>query len=748
MRFRAQRLTWWASVGVALLVAGAALLYQPARGASAARTFYVSRSGSNADGLSWGTAWNELSRINWAVVQPGDTLLIDGGLTACPALGPGYNCGMTYNTTLTIGKSGTSSAPITVRLASEGGRNGAAIIDGGITDWTSCAEYTAEPTPPSTGNGTAVRETGIAVGNMQWVVIDGTKWGGIEVRNHKRYGLSLGGSQHVTARYLKLHHNTDPADTTNSSVGITQGWQSQYNTVSRVEIFRNGQDAVRGAGDYFTLEESYLHDTYCNHPDGIQSFVPTSNGDVPDNEGEVRGLTVRRNVFDKIGMQNIFLGENATHNSWNVDVTIHDNLFLNSDYVIKSKHGSSRNWNVYNNTVVNAQEFAVEWCCASPGAQAPMVVRDNIFMNVKNGNTAFYMPTGGGTTTFAGNCLYQTGARNGNITESGTVTGDPRFVNSSLGNFALATGSACAGKGSSITSVSALVALSGAPLPTQPAQPTTTHTTVAPTATRTNVPATSTTAAPTATRTTAPATNTTAAATTTSTTVAPTATKTNAPSTATTTNMPAVTATHTSVPPSTATNVPATATNLPPATATTAPPDGTTVLSFAPAADAYVDASSAGSNFGDSQIVRTYASPEQRSYLRFVVQGVTGRTINRALLRVYANGSSPAGFQLYAVPSAGWSEGGLNFNNRPALGQLLGASGAHNHAVWLTIDVTGYITGSGGYSLAMVTGSTKAVGYPSRESAANQPQLILEVTGEPAVLSQVVYMPMVAGGAP
>ena len=170
MQFKSRQVMGMMSVLVALLAAGAALLYQPAQGASAARTFYVSRSGSNADGLSWGTAWNELSRINWAVVQPGDTILIDGGLTACPALGPGYNCGMTYNTTLTIGKSGTSSAPITVRLASEGGRNGTAIIDGGITDWTSCAEYTAEPTPPSTGNGTAVRETVLYCDCQPWVM--------------------------------------------------------------------------------------------------------------------------------------------------------------------------------------------------------------------------------------------------------------------------------------------------------------------------------------------------------------------------------------------------------------------------------------------------------------------------------------------------------------------------------------------------------------------------------------------------
>jgi hypothetical protein len=188
--------------------------------------------------------------------------------------------------------------------------------------------------------------------------------GGIEVRNHTRYGLGLSGSQHVTARYLKLHHNTDPVDTTNGAAGINQNYRSQHNTVSRLEIFRNGQDAIRAGGDYFTVEESCVHDHYCNHPDGIQSFVPTGNVDVPDDAGEVRGLVVLRNIFDKIGLQTIFLGEKGTHQSWNVDVTIADNLFLNSVYPIKSKHGRSTNWTITHNTFMGATNFG--WSGAAP----------------------------------------------------------------------------------------------------------------------------------------------------------------------------------------------------------------------------------------------------------------------------------------------------------------------------------------------------------------------------------------------
>ena len=51
--------------------------------AAAGTTFYVSRTGSNGDGRSWATAWNELDQIKGGVIQPGDTILIDGGSVAC-----------------------------------------------------------------------------------------------------------------------------------------------------------------------------------------------------------------------------------------------------------------------------------------------------------------------------------------------------------------------------------------------------------------------------------------------------------------------------------------------------------------------------------------------------------------------------------------------------------------------------------------------------------------------------------------
>jgi hypothetical protein len=384
---------------------------------------------------------------------------IDGGAVRCPSLGPGYGCGMVYNSTLSVQASGAPGAPIYITGAFIAGRNGGVIIDGGVTSWPDCG--VGEAGPPAEPNGRGLRAEGIDLNLSQNIVIDGLRWGGIEVRNHTRYGVNFGGSAGVAARYLKIHHNTDPGDSSNGAAGVTLGYQSHHTSLSRSEIFRNGQDGLRVAGDNFTLADSYVHDHYCNHPDGVQAFVPTSNADVPDDAGEIVGLTITRSVFERIGLQAVLLGENGGHQSWASYVTITGNLFLYSPYMIKSKHGNSHNWNIANNTFVAAGHEAIQWCCAQPGAMAPMTIQNNVFVGAGEGATAFNLPTAGGSTTFANNCLDAVGHIGGNIGEAGSVWAGPRFANGALGNFALQAGSPCAGKGAQVFSVGHLLALTG-----------------------------------------------------------------------------------------------------------------------------------------------------------------------------------------------------------------------------------------------------------------------------------------------
>jgi hypothetical protein len=122
---------------------------------STRHTWYVSRNGNNTSGDSWENAWTEMNKIVWNSVQPGDTIYLDGGSKACSSLftatttspyglpspkpGQAGNCGTLYTTTLTLGKSGTVSAPISIRLGQDPDHNGTVVLFGGrLTDLPYC----------------------------------------------------------------------------------------------------------------------------------------------------------------------------------------------------------------------------------------------------------------------------------------------------------------------------------------------------------------------------------------------------------------------------------------------------------------------------------------------------------------------------------------------------------------------------------------------------------------------------------
>ena len=149
------------------------------------------------------------------------------------------------------------------------------------------------------------------------------------------------------------------------------------------------------------------------------------------------------------------------------------------------------------------------------------------------------------------------------------------------------------------------------------------------------------------------------------------------------------------------------------------------LFTFLPSADAYVNAESLTSNYGSSTSLRADASPEVRSYLRFSVQGLNG-TVTRATLRVFANSASSQGCSAHGVSNNTWTESTINFSNAPSVGGALGSSGSFGAGIWISMDVTAYITGNGTYNLALTTPGSTAVSLSSRELGANAPQLIVQ----------------------
>ena len=161
-----------------------------------------------------------------------------------------------------------------------------------------------------------------------------------------------------------------------------------------------------------------------------------------------------------------------------------------------------------------------------------------------------------------------------------------------------------------------------------------------------------------------------------------------------------------------------------PASATTpAPP---TSFTFTPVADTYVNESSPTANYGASTALRADASPINRSYLRFSVQGLGG-PVKSATLRVYANSSSGTGHDVRGVADNTWGERTITYANAPTVDAIVtGSSGGFSVGSWTTVDVTPLITGNGTFSLAITTPSSAAISYASRESGANAPQLVVE----------------------
>lgn len=155
----------------------------------------------------------------------------------------------------------------------------------------------------------------------------------------------------------------------------------------------------------------------------------------------------------------------------------------------------------------------------------------------------------------------------------------------------------------------------------------------------------------------------------------------------------------------------------------TTPPAPSSVT-FAPVADSYVNESSPTSNYGSSTQLRTDGSPLVNSYLRFDVEGLSA-AVTQAKLRIYANTSSSTGYDVRSVADLTWNEMTLTYENAPAFGSVIAASGPFASGAYIEVDVTSLVSGNGLLSLALTGPGATAVSFGSREST-TPPQLIVE----------------------
>ena len=156
-------------------------------------------------------------------------------------------------------------------------------------------------------------------------------------------------------------------------------------------------------------------------------------------------------------------------------------------------------------------------------------------------------------------------------------------------------------------------------------------------------------------------------------------------------------------------------------------------VSFGPEADTYVSSAYPTTSFATTTAVSADSSPKKQAYLRFDVQGLAGRPVVDARLRLYTSDGSNSGGRVFGASSTSWSEA-INWNNRPAVdGPLLGEFGPVATGTFYEVDLGDAIQSDGKVTLAIDSLSSDEVRWASRESTKPPPRLILELESGDAV---------------
>ncbi len=173
------------------------------------------------DGKTWSTAWRKLSDINWSIIKPGDTIILDGGAKA-----------MVYSTGLYVQKDGTPSAPISIVSSTESGHNGQVVISGKTTGLSHGIDLNSHSNVIIAGNKwksirvTYFKGSGVYLGSAsQNDVVQN-----LEVDDNK-YGIAVAGAAHRLAQII-VHDNalniSASLSASNSPTILTNSWVSNY----------------------------------------------------------------------------------------------------------------------------------------------------------------------------------------------------------------------------------------------------------------------------------------------------------------------------------------------------------------------------------------------------------------------------------------------------------------------------------------------------------------------------------------
>jgi hypothetical protein len=166
---------------------------------------------------------------------------------------------------------------------------------------------------------------------------------------------------------------------------------------------------------------------------------------------------------------------------------------------------------------------------------------------------------------------------------------------------------------------------------------------------------------------------------------------------------------------------------------TTTTGGGTTT--FTANADSFVQSDAPTTGHGPDTALYVDSSPTKITYLKFDTSALAGRTVTDATLKVTTTSTSSSGSPdtqvVHPVADSSWTESGLTYNTRPAVGAAnLGSVSNTNSNTTYSISLdAGQLQSLVGGQLTLALDSTGGAGdafyVNSREASPNPPQLVL-----------------------
>src|SRR5438132_6197116 len=143
--------------------------------------------------------------------------------------------------------------------------------------------------------------------------------------------------------------------------------------------------------------------------------------------------------------------------------------------------------------------------------------------------------------------------------------------------------------------------------------------------------------------------------------------------------------------------------------------------------DTYVNSTRPNTNYGKATTLQVDMQPSiKRALIRFSVPGIpSNATIQSATLRLFVVDKSNQSGSIQLV-NGSWSERTTTWSNGPAVGlQIATIAGAAQDNTWKEASVLPAVSGNGGVDFYIITGSTDALDYASRENTQFQPALAI-----------------------